>query len=127
MAISMLSFQMTLSKNDVSIQNTLLQRIKERNMAPYYLEVCNYFEYTMDTTLYNAMKAVNDSVINQKKEAIALKKDNGSDDDVLDLLISLVGFLSSVNSRLITTMKLEIRTMQLNHTRHVLITRCRIQ
>lgn len=80
----------------------------------------------MDTTLYNAMKAVNDSVINQKKEAIALKKDNGSDDDVLDLLISLVGFLSSVNSRLITTMKLEIRTMQLNHTRHVLITRCRI-
>lgn len=78
------------------------------------------------STLYNAMKAVNDSVINQKKEAIALKKDNGSDDDVLDLLISLVGFLSSVNSRLITTMKLEIRTMQLNHTRHVLITRCRI-
>lgn len=90
MGIAMLSFQMTLSKNDVSIQNILLQKIKERHMAPYYLEVCNYFEYTMDTTLYNEMKAVNDSVINQKNEAIASKKDNGSDDDVLDLLISLV-------------------------------------
>ncbi|KNB41500.1 26S proteasome non-ATPase regulatory subunit 6 [Blastocystis sp. subtype 4] len=99
MAISMLSFQMTLSKNDVSIQNTLLQRIKERNMAPYYLEVCNYFEYTMDTTLYNAMKAVNDSVINQKKEAIALKKDNGSDDDVLDLLISLAHYYYEIGDK----------------------------
>ena len=96
MAISMLSFQMTLSKNDVSIQNTLLQRIKERNMAPYYLEVCNYFDYAMDTALYNSMKAVNDSVINEKKDTITLKKDSGSDDDVLDLLISLVVYVVSV-------------------------------
>ena len=53
MAVAMLAFKMTLKKGDTAIQNELLQRIKDRNMAPYYVEVCNFFEYMMDTSLYN--------------------------------------------------------------------------
>ena len=125
MAVAMLAFKMTLKKGDTAIQNELLQRIKDRNMAPYYIEVCNFFEYMMDTSLYNEMKQMNDSVIKQKQDEIASKKENGSDDDVLDLLISLVSLFVPNDCRLIIIMRLVTRKMRLVHTSHVWITRCR--
>ena len=126
MAVAMLAFKMTLKKGDASIQNELLQQIKDRSMAPYYVEVCNFFEYAMDSSLYNEMKQMNDSVIKQKQDEIASKKESGSDDDVLDLLISLVSVLFLSDCRHTTTMRSVTRRMRLLHTNHAWITRCRI-
>lgn len=125
MAVAMLAFKMTLKKGDASIRDELLQRIKDRNMAPYYVEVCNFFDYAMDSSLYTEMKQMNDSVIKQKQDEIASKKENGSDDDVLDLLISLVGPSPLSDCRHTTTMKLVTRKTQSLHTKRAWITRCR--
>ena len=90
MAISMLSFKLTLKRGDISIQKELLRLIKEHNMAPYYYEVCNYYNNEIDNVLYTEMKTNNERFINGKQEEIEKAKKNGSEDDVLDLLISLV-------------------------------------
>ena len=46
----------------------------------------------IDESLYNSMKSANEKEIQERKEVIEEKKKNGSEDDVLDLLMSLVGF-----------------------------------
>ena len=66
-------------------------------MAAYYREVCIYFGKTEDDAFYSALKETNDKVIKEKKDEIAEKKLNGSDDDVLDLLLSLVHFFLFFN------------------------------
>ena len=45
------------------------------------------------------MKQMNDSVIKQKQDEIASKKENGSDDDVLDLLISLAHYYYEIGDK----------------------------
>ena len=90
MKIAMLSFKLTLNRNAPSIQGELLRQIQEHEMAPYYCEVCNYFSKQIDEALYTELKAKNEVTIKSKQEEIELKKKNGSEDDVLDLLLSLV-------------------------------------
>ena len=90
MAISMLSFKLTLNRDDISIQDELLRLIKEHDMAPYYYEVCNYYNKEIDNAMYTEMKTNNERVITGKQEEIEKARKNGSEDDVLDLLISLV-------------------------------------
>ena len=99
MAISMLSFKLTLNRDDISIQNELLRQIKEHDMAPYYYEVCNYYNKEIDNTLYTEMKTNNERFVNDKQEEIERAKKNGSEDDVLDLLISLVSDFASPSNR----------------------------
>ena len=99
MAISMLSFKLTLNRDDISIQNELLRLIKEHDMAPYYYEVCNYYNKEIDNTLYTEMKTNNERFVNDKQEEIERAKKNGSEDDVLDLLISLVSDFASPSNR----------------------------
>lgn len=98
MAISMLSFKLTLNRDDISIQNELLRLIKEHDMAPYYYEVCNYYNKEIDSTLYTEMKTNNERFVNDKQEEIEKAKKNGSEDDVLDLLISLVSDSSCLSN-----------------------------
>ena len=64
--------------------------MKERKMAPYYREVCNYFDYKMDVDLYNTMKEENDRVIKEKSEALEEIEKSGSDDDIIDVLLFIV-------------------------------------
>lgn len=91
MQISILAFNVTIDRTNKTLQEQLLQSVKLHNMAPYYRDLCTYFGYTMDNELYNQMKAVNDEVIREKTGRIDEMKKNGSEDDILDLLLSLVG------------------------------------
>ena len=88
--IAMMSFKLSIDKMNEALEQDLLKHVKEHAMAPYYREICAYFGKTMDEAFYNSLKQTNDKVIREKKEAIAEKKSNGSDDDVLDLILSLV-------------------------------------
>ena len=54
------------------------------------IDLCTHFGYTMDNELFNQMKTVNDEVIKEKTDRIDEMKKNGSEDDILDLLLSLV-------------------------------------
>ena len=90
MAISLLSFRLTVEKENVALREELLQQVRKHQMAPYYREVCNYFGYNLDTNLYQEMKEANRKVIKESKDVINEKRLNGSEDDVLDLLLTLV-------------------------------------
>ena len=90
MEIAMMSFKLSIDKTNKSLEAEFIKRIQEHNMAPYYHEVCTYFGREMESEFYNTMKANNDKVIKEKKDAITDIKLNGSEDDVLDLLVSLV-------------------------------------
>lgn len=90
MQISILAFNVTIDRTNQTLQDQLLQSVKLHNMAPYYRDLCTHFGYTMDNELYNQMKTVNDEVIKEKTDRIDEMKKNGSEDDILDLLLSLV-------------------------------------
>ena len=92
MEISMLSFKLSIDKLNIALEQQLLQLVTEHSMAPYYHELCMYFGRNIDEALYNSMKSANEKEIQERKEVIEEKKKNGSEDDVLDLLMSLVGF-----------------------------------
>lgn len=92
MEISMLSFKLSIDKSNIALEQQLLQLVTEHSMAPYYHELCMYFGRNIDESLYNSMKSANEKEIQERKEVIEEKKKNGSEDDVLDLLMSLVGF-----------------------------------
>ena len=89
MQISILAFNVTIDRTNQTLQDQLLQSVKLHNMAPYYRDLCTHFGYTMDNELFNQMKTVNDEVIKEKTDRIDEMK-NGSEDDILDLLLSLV-------------------------------------
>ena len=90
MQISILAFNVTIDRTSQTLQDQLLQSVKLHNMAPYYRDLCTHFGYTMDNELFNQMKTVNDEVIKEKTDRIDEMKKNGSEDDILDLLLSLV-------------------------------------
>ena len=90
MYISILSFKLSIDRENIALQNELLEKVKERNMAPYYREVCNYFDYKMDVEMYNTMKEENDRVIKEKSEALEEIEKSGSDDDIIDILLTIV-------------------------------------
>ena len=90
MYISILSFKLSIDRENIALKNELLEKVKERNMAPYYREVCNYFDYRMDVGLYNTMKEENDRVIKEKSEALEEIEKSGSDDDIIDVLLFIV-------------------------------------
>ena len=94
MEISMLSFKLSIDKSNIALEQQLLQLVTEHSMAPYYRELCMYFGRNIDESLYNSLKSANDKEIQERKEVIEEKKKNGSEDDVLDLLMSLVDFIS---------------------------------
>ena len=90
MYISILSFKLSIDRENIALKNELLEKVKERKMAPYYREVCNYFDYKMDVDLYNTMKEENDRVIKEKSEALEEIEKSGSDDDIIDVLLFIV-------------------------------------
>lgn len=90
MYISILSFKLSIDRENHALQNELLEKVKERKMAPYYREVCNYFDFKMDMDLYNTMKEENDRVIKEKSEALEEIEKSGSDDDIIDILLFIV-------------------------------------
>lgn len=90
MYISILSFKLSIDRENIALKNELLEKVKERKMAPYYREVCNYFDYKMDVDLYNTMKEENDRVIKEKSEALEEIEKSGSDDDIIDVLLYIV-------------------------------------
>ena len=108
MEIAMMSFKLSIDKTNEALEKELFNRIKQHNMAVYYREVCIYFGKVVDENFYTELKTANDKVIKEKKDEIAEKKSNGSDDDVLDLLLSLVHFLLVFYCRDIIIMKLVI-------------------
>lgn len=92
MQISILAFNVTIDRTNQTLQDQLLQSVKLHNMAPYYRDLCTHFGYTMDNELFNQMKTVNDEVIKEKTDRIDEMKKNGSEDDILDLLLSLAHY-----------------------------------
>ena len=66
-------------------------------MAPYYRDLCTHFGYAVDEALFNQMKLENDKVIAEKNNRMEEMKKNGSEDDILDLLLSLVAPLSDTH------------------------------
>lgn len=98
MQISILSFKLTIDKENLSLQNELLEKVKEHKMAPYYREVCSYFDYPINMELYNSMKEENDRVIKEKNDALEEKQKSGSDDDIIDILLALVRSCETIHS-----------------------------
>lgn len=92
MKISILAFNLTIDKTNQSLQEQLLQQVKLHNMAPYYRDLCTHFGYAVDEALFNQMKLENDKVIAEKNNRMEEMKKNGSEDDILDLLLSLAHY-----------------------------------
>lgn len=90
METAMLAFKLSIDKSNEALEKELLNHIQKHKMASYYREVCTYFGKIVDEDFYLELKSENDKVIEKKKEEIAEKTKNGSDDDVLDLLLNLV-------------------------------------
>lgn len=97
MKTSILAFNLTIDKTNQSLQEQLLQQVKLHNMAPYYRDLCTHFGYAVDEALFNQMKLENDKVIAEKNNRMEEMKKNGSEDDILDLLLSLVAPLSDTH------------------------------
>ena len=90
MEIYFLSFKLSIDRANTELEKELFRRIEERNMACYYREVCIFFNKKIDEEYFNTLKARNEKVVKEMKEKVEEKKRNGSENDVLDTLISLV-------------------------------------
>lgn len=94
-------FMLTTSeyRNNEEIKNLLLTAIKENNMAPFYVEVCEDLNYPIDNQFLESMKKVNEEKLKKLDESIEDAEKNLGEMEVRESNLAKAEYLSSIGDR----------------------------
>ena len=95
-------FMLTTSeyRNSEEIKCLLLKAIKDNNMAPFYIEVCEDLKYPIDNQFLESMKKVNKERLKKLDESIEDAERNLGEMEVRESHLAKAEYLSSIGDRL---------------------------
>lgn len=86
-------------KNDTTLQNRLLDAIKQDNMASFYEEVCRDLNWPLDQKLLSEMKAANEEKLKQLEETIEDAEKNLGEMEVREANLKKSEFLCRIGDK----------------------------
>jgi len=87
-------------RNNEEIKNQLFKAIKENNMAPFYIEVCEDLKYPIDNQFLETMKKANEEKLKKLDENIEDAEKNLGEMEVRESNLAKAEYLSSIGDRI---------------------------
>ncbi|KAK2183012.1 hypothetical protein NP493_328g05013 [Ridgeia piscesae] len=86
-------------KNDRKIKNDLLDAVKEDNMAPFYEQLCSQFDWSVDASFMQKMKAKNEEKVKELDSAVEDAEKNLGETEVRDFMLKKAEYFSRIGDK----------------------------